>query len=82
MFIGDIKVSKKYPSLRAKTSIIVPVYNEKSYLLHLCINSLCEADGNNEIIVVDDKSTNNSWEKMVELKKKFPRIKIIRLKEN
>ena len=82
MFIGDLRVSKKYPLLKAKTSVIVPVYNEKSDLLQLCISSLCEAYGDNEIIVVDDKSTNHSWEKMVELKKKFPKIKIVRLKEN
>lgn len=81
-FISDLKTNKKYPELNAKCSVIVPVYNEKDYLLGLSIESLCKADGDNEIIVIDDGSSNNCWEKIKELKNRFPKIKIIKLKKN
>tara|TARA_Y100000310_G_C20699305_1_gene828213 strand:- start:2906 stop:4060 length:1155 start_codon:yes stop_codon:yes gene_type:complete len=81
-FIAEWKDRKEYPLLKAKTSIIIPVYNEKQDMLNLCIESVCKTDGNNEIIVVDDRSTDDSWKRLEELKRKFPQIKIIRLKRN
>lgn len=81
-FLSDLKKKQDYPPFKSKCSVIVPVYNEKSYMLEMCVDSLCKADGDNQIIVVDDKSTDFSWEKIRELKTKFPQIKIIRLKDN
>ncbi|MFA5019682.1 MAG: glycosyltransferase [Candidatus Pacearchaeota archaeon] len=81
-FISDIKSKKTYSEYNAKTSIIVPVYNEKDYLLRLCVESLINAEGDNEIILVDDCSTNNTVKIIKELKKKYPKIKAIHLKRN
>src|SRR3989344_7061716 len=73
-FISEIKSRKNYPEYNAKTSIIVPVYNEKKYLLELCAESLVKAYGNNEIIFIDDCSTNDSLNTLRTLKKKYPEI--------
>jgi hyaluronan synthase/N-acetylglucosaminyltransferase len=72
----------KYSEYKAKCSILIPTYNEPEEKLEACIAKIIGAKGNNEIIVIDDCSTNNSWGKIKELKKKFPRIKAIKLKRN
>lgn len=77
-FIGDLKSKKTYPELQAKMTVIVPVYNEKDELIHKCVESLVKADGDKEIIIIDDCSTNNSWKKIKELKQTFPEITILK----
>jgi len=60
-------------------SIIVPVYNVE-YYLDKCISSLfCQDINPNsyEVITVNDGSTDNSLNKLEELKKTYPSIKII-----
>ena len=60
-------------------SIIVPVYNVE-YYLEKCISSLfCQDINPNsyEVITVNDGSTDNSLNKLEELKKTYPSIKII-----
>ncbi|WP_162200458.1 glycosyltransferase family 2 protein [Kordia jejudonensis] len=65
-----------------KVSIIIPVYNTEKYLeksLHSAINqTLKELD----IIIVDDKSTDNSLQIIREFQKKDHRITVIALEEN
>lgn len=57
-----------------KISIIVPVYNVKEYL-EQCIDSLINQTYKNlEIIIVDDGSTDGSYELCEELKKRDDRI--------
>ena len=63
-----------------KVSVIIPVHNSEKYILK-CINSVINQTYKNlEIILIDDKSTDNS----VELIKKIgdKRIKLITLKKN
>ena len=63
-----------------KVSVIIPVHNSEKYILE-CLNSVINQTYKNlEIIVIDDKSTDNS----VDLIKSIndPRIKLIQLKEN
>jgi len=63
-----------------KVSVIIPLYNEEKYIID-CINSVINQTYKNiEIIIVDDKSTDNSLKKIKKIKDK--RIKIIKLKEN
>ena len=63
-----------------KVSIIVPVYNCEKYIKE-CINSVINQTYKNlEIIIVDDKSTDNSLSIINSFKDK--RIKVISLKEN
>ena len=63
-----------------KVSIIVPVYNCEKYIKE-CINSVINQTYKNlEIIIVDDKSTDNSLSIINSFNDK--RIKVISLKEN
>ena len=65
-----------------KISIIVPVYNVEKYL-DRCINSLVNQTYNNiEIILVDDKSPDNSPELCNKWAKKDSRIKVIHKEKN
>ena len=58
-------------------SIIVPIYNVKSYL-RKCVNSVCSQTLKNlEIILVDDGSNDGSEVICDELKKKDKRILVI-----
>lgn len=62
-------------------SIIVPVYNAEDFL-HLCVNSLLDQTYTNlEIILVDDGSTDNSWDIINTYSKKDNRVKFLH-KEN
>ena len=63
-----------------KVSVIIPLYNEEKYILE-CINSLINQTYKNlEIIVVDDKSTDNSLKLLEQIKD--DRIRIIKLNKN
>ncbi len=65
-------------------SVIVPVYNSENSLSELCtriVNTLSQYSF--EIILVDDGSSDNSWQIIEELKKKYPAsINAVRLQKN
>lgn len=82
VFLSDIFGIKKYPDIKAKVSIIVPIYNEKKYLLELCVQSIVKLHNEKEIILVDDHSNEKTREVIKELKEKYPEITALRLKEN
>ena len=63
-----------------KVSVIIPVYNSSLYLEE-CINSIVNQTYKNlEIIIVNDKSTDDSLKIISKFKDK--RIKVINLKKN
>jgi len=66
-------------------SVVIPVYNEGLPLKVLC-NRIIEAIGvihnHYEIVLVDDRSMDNSWEVMCELASENKSIKIARLCRN
>lgn len=63
-----------------KVSVIIPVYNSSKYLKE-CIDSVLNQTYKNlEVIIVDDKSTDNSIDIINSYKDK--RMKLIRLKKN
>lgn len=66
-----------------KVSFIIPAYNASSYLSR-CLNSIAtqKFDGNFEIIVVDDCSTDSTLNIAKEYAGKDERIKIVEHKEN
>lgn len=65
-----------------KVSVIVPVYNAEQYL-DRCVESLVgQTLSDIEIILVDDLSTDGSWQKMQEWESKYPaKVKIAQVKE-
>lgn len=66
-------------------SIVIPLYNEAESLPELMawISRVTEAQGYNyEIILVDDGSTDNSWEVIKQLRTEYPAIHAIKFRRN
>lgn len=66
-------------------SVVVPVYNEEESVPHLCEKlhtALSRIGKTYEIVLVDDGSTDNTWERLVEASKKHPSLLLIRLRRN
>lgn len=60
-----------------KTSVIIPVYNTSLYLEE-CINSVFnQTQKEVEVIVIDDGSTDDSWDVLCHLQKKHPELIVI-----
>ena len=63
-----------------KVSVIIPMHNSSKYILE-CINSVINQTYKNlEIILIDDKSTDDTLKKVSSIKDK--RIKLIKFKKN
>ena len=63
-------------------SVVIPNYNHSSFLreaVESCLNQTRKAD---EIIIIDDRSTDDSWEIMEDFARRFPSVKIFRNEEN
>lgn len=64
-------------------SIIIPVYNAEKYLQKGIESLLNQTYKNIEIILIDDKSTDKSWDMCKEYEDKYPeKIRIFRNKKN
>ena len=67
-------------------SVVVPLYNEEESLEELCSwidKSITDKNlGPYEILLVDDGSTDGSWEQIVSLTSKAPNIKGIKFRRN
>src|SRR5579871_5289377 len=66
-------------------SIVVPVYNEDESLPELCSwiqRVVRENNFSYEILMVDDGSTDHSWEVINELRQKDPNVKGIKFQRN
>lgn len=66
-------------------SVVVPVYNSADTLGELCMRIsgvFEEIKANYEIIMVDDGSSDDSWQKMKELQQNNSQIEIIQLNRN
>ena len=60
-----------------KTSVIIPVYNTAGYLEE-CIDSVFrQTQKEIEVIAINDGSTDDSWEILQQLKKKYPSLQLI-----
>ena len=65
-----------------KVSIIIPVYNAKKFIKECLVNCMNQTFEDIEIIVVDDKSTDNTAELVKAVMREDSRIKFIQLEEN
>jgi len=66
-------------------SVAVPVYNEIESLPALCgelHESLSKLGRSYEIVLIDDGSTDGTWELMREQAKKYPNMRLIRFRRN
>jgi glycosyltransferase involved in cell wall biosynthesis len=81
-------VSIKLPgnsNMQPTLSICVPVYNERENipLLHEAITAVVDPNGiATEILLVDDGSTDGSWEAIEALVRKDPRVRGLKFKAN
>lgn len=71
-----------YPHNYGKVSVIVPAYNVSAYI-DKCMTSLTQQTYRNlEILVVDDDSTDDTYEKLQAWARKDKRIKLFRNEQN
>lgn len=65
-----------------KISVLMPNYNCEKYLREAIESILHQTFADFEFIIIDDASTDNSWEIIHEYTKKDPRIIAIKNAEN
>ena len=65
-----------------KVSVIIPNFNDAIYIQDSILSVLNQTLGDIVVIIVDDCSTDNSWEILQQLQRKDSRIKIIKNVEN
>lgn len=66
-------------------SIVVPVYDEVENIEELCRqidSALSGMSQSSEVILIDDGSTDGSWDKMVECSQKYKNFSLIRFRRN
>jgi len=71
--------------LEPTISVVVPVYGCVNCLEELCgqlVTNLCTLTEHFEIILVDDRSLDNAWAKIISLQAQHPAVKGIRLSRN
>lgn len=63
-------------------TVIIPMYNNDKYVKKSIDSIMEEFPEKAELIIINDASTDNSYEKALELSKKYKQIKIINNKKN
>lgn len=71
-----------YISSMKKVSILIPVYNRQNLIKETVNSALAQTYQNTEIIIVDNKSTDNTWQILQDLALKDNRIKIFQNETN
>lgn len=72
-------------STMIQVSVVIPVYNEEESAELLCRKlheSLSTLNRNYEIILVDDGSTDRTWEVLTRMSKEIPCLELIRFRRN
>jgi len=66
-------------------SVVIPAYNEEDNIIPICdevISSLNKMDVRYELVLVDDGSSDNTFNMMNQVKEKFDCIKVVKFKKN
>lgn len=71
--------------IKGKISVIMPAFNEAEIIkknVYETINTFKNFGKDFEIIIIDDGSTDNTWQEIKELAERFPEVKITRNMQN
>lgn len=69
----------------SKLSVVIPVYQEESHIsssVHVIEQVLITNQINYEIILVDDGSRDNTWDRLKSMAESNPRVTVVRLSRN
>ena len=77
MTLTKDRYNAKQTNKQIDVTFIVPVYNTADYLVE-CLNSILSQDFEKEIIIIDDGSTDNSLEIILEYQNRYKEISLIR----
>ncbi len=72
------RISEQKSKENPLVSVIIPTYNEEGVIRKTIESVAHQSYDNIEIIVVDDNSTDRTWEILCELQKKIPNLRIFR----
>lgn len=72
------------PTDNALISVVAPVYNEAETVgeLHRRLSAVLAPLGRHEVVLVDDGSSDQTWEAMLALARTDPHLKLLRLSRN
>jgi glycosyltransferase involved in cell wall biosynthesis len=74
--------ARRVPHLRIPVSIVVPVFNKQMFIRRAIASTVCQSLENNEILIIDDCSTDNSSTIVHEMMQTDNRIRMVRLPQN
>jgi glycosyltransferase involved in cell wall biosynthesis len=75
---GVVSVHHKDDFPDVKVSILMPTFNNEDTVMHSCQSILQQTHKNLELIIIDDASTDNTYNKCQDLVKSDSRVKYIR----
>jgi glycosyltransferase involved in cell wall biosynthesis len=71
--------------MRPEISVVVPIFEESANIPELCRELTATLDrwgGSYEILIIDDGSTDRSFEELIRVQSRDPRLRIIRFRRN
>lgn len=65
-----------------KVSILIPVYNREDFVLRALDSALKQTYAHTEVVVIDNRSTDNTWNRLLDCAKKDYRIRLFQNEKN
>jgi hyaluronan synthase len=72
LLVHDVRPARHAPYDGGKLAVLVPCFNESPELVEQSIRSVLACEGEKQVIVIDDGSTNGVNEKLAELAQELP----------